>query len=563
MSIFDWFKKKQGEEENQDQEKAKDVQRMRKIVKGTTGRGEPDEAVEQLLEDIWANRADYPSDLEAVEPFLKDIRASLRNFEMRRKAAELLEAKKEWSQEEDGNEVEIPVVDANCNVFLTPDRMTAFICVFPPIAEGMEIYREHIKEALQKKNVTYGIDEEKIYDIADKRKYNVLFAVARGKPCLHGEDGFVVDHYPREADVGLKEDEHGNVDHKSLRRFQSVENGGLICEITLPTEGENGMDVTGRELKARPGKKPRIPQGRNTELTEDGTRLVASMDGDIIFQNNTFCVDRVLTINGSVDNSVGNLDYNGNIVITEDVKSGFKVNATGDIFVRGSVEGAFLSAGGNIEIADGMNGNGQGLLKACGDIKITFMESANVVCHQDIYAATIVNSDILCGGSIYATKGKGVIVGGSIKAMKMVEAKRIGNQNGGENRIKLGYEMKDEANDLETLQKELAESRDTLDKIYQNIIYLKSKESIPENRRELLEKLEMQSIMYIQKIETLEERITEAENAKPDYSQCKVRSHIIYPMTKISLHYAKYTVRDTTPMCSIYYKDEKLQMGTY
>ena len=63
--------------------------------------------------------------------------------------------------------------------------------------------------------------------------------------------------------------------------------------------------------------------------------------------------------------------------------------------------------------------------------------------------------------------------------------------------------------------------------------------------------------------ETLEEKIEEAENAKPDFSQCKVRSKIIYPMTEISLDRAKYTVRETSPMCSIYYRDEELQMGTY
>lgn len=209
-----------------------------------------------------------------------------------------------------------------------------------------------------------------------------------------------------------------------------------------------------------------------------------------------------------------------------------------------------------------MNGNGQGTLEARGDVKITFMESVNVVCYQDIYAATIVNSDILCGGSIYATKGKGVVVGGSIKVKTAVEAKRIGNQSGSENKIRLGYELSDE-DDLETMHKELEASRDTLDKIYKNIMYLKSQEAIPDHRKELLEKLEVQSVLYIQKIETLEGKIEEAENAKPDFSQCKVRSKIIYPMTKIYLDRAKYTVRETSPMCSIYYRDEELQMGTY
>lgn len=561
MSIFDWFKRKPDEDEDLELEDLKSTD-------GTPSRAiskRPETAerkVEQLLEDLWANREQYPTDMDAAEPFLKGIRQTLRTLEMKRKAAELLETKKGWGLELDENELQIPPTDAACSVFLSSNKMTAFVCIFPPIAGGADIRPEVIRETLEKKNVTFGIDEDKLQKIADGKRYGVLFAIARGKPCLNGIDGSIVDHYPREADVGLKEDNWGNVDHKSLRRFHSIQEGDLICEITLPTEGENGMDVTGREQKARPGKSPRIPQGKNTALSEDGTKLVSTMDGDITFQNNNFCVDRVLVISGSVDNAVGNLDYNGNILIREDVKSGFKVNATGDIIVQGSVGSAQLYAGGNIEIMDGMNGNGQGILNAYGDIKITFMESVNAVCYQDIYAATIVNSDITCGGSIYATKGKGVIIGGSIKAMKTVEAKRIGNQSGCENLIKLGYELTDQ-DDLDTMQKELEESRDLLDKIYKNIMYLRGKDAVPDHRKELLEKLEVQSVLYIQKIETLEKEIEEAENAKPDYSQCKVRSHIIYPMTKISLDRAKYTIRDTTPMCSVYYKDEELQLGTY
>lgn len=562
MSIFDWFKKKEEEEQERELELRDPDAGGEATQNSKKEMNRSSRPVDPLLENIYRDRENCSVDMADVEPFLKDIRRNLKSLEVKQRAAELIETKKSWGQEPDENDIQIPSTEADCRIYLTTNKMTAFMCVFPPIAGGADISPEGIKTALEKKNITYGIHSEIINEIAEHKKYGSIFVIARGKPCEHGKDGSIVDHYPREADVGLLEDEHGNVDHKSLRRFHSIQEGDLICEITLPTEGEDGMDVTGKELKARPGKSSRVPQGKNTVLSEDGTKLTATMDGDITFQNNNFCVDRVLTISGSVDNSVGNLDYNGNILIREDVKSGFRVNATGDILVQGSVGSAQLNAGGNIEIMDGMNGNGQGSLSAYGDIKITFMESVNVVCYGDIYAATIVNSDILCGGSIYATKGKGVIVGGSIKTLKTVEAKRIGNQSGCENLIRLGYELSDE-NDLDAMRKELADSIDTLDKIFKNIVYLQSQEALPDHRKELLEKLEVQSVLYTQKIDTLEEKIQEAENAKPDYTQCKVRSHIIYPMTKISLDYAKYTVRDTTPMCSIYFRDDELQMGTY
>ena len=209
-----------------------------------------------------------------------------------------------------------------------------------------------------------------------------------------------------------------------------------------------------------------------------------------------------------------------------------------------------------------MNGNGQGVLEARGNIKLSFMENTNVICHQDVYASTIINSNITCGGSVIVKEGKGILIGGSIVAGVSVEAKRIGNQSGCETVIKIGHAMQDEEN-LEYLRKQLKENRDTLDKIQKNINYLQGKPSLPADKQELLEKLQVQSVLYIDKIDVIAEKLEKLENERPDFSKCRVRSDIIYPTTKISLDYAKLTVRDTTAMCMVYYQDGELVMGSF
>ncbi|MCI8814166.1 MAG: DUF342 domain-containing protein [Lachnospiraceae bacterium] len=564
MSIFDLFKRKQREDYDEEYEEREEIKSSQQGKAPTAEPVRKREPVEKLLEDIWANREQYPDDMQAIELFLPALRDRLEIHETKCGAAEILASAGQEGAilDENGAPIGFKSENAKCAIYVPSNKMIAFVCVFPPIGDGLDISREMIMDALQENKVTYGIDQEKVDVIASEKKYGILFAIARGMTQTDGQDGHVKDCFSRQEDVGLKEDARGNVDHKSLRRFQGVLTGDLICEITPPTEGEDGIDVTGRILKAKAGQQPKIPQGKNTELSEDGTKLLATMDGDISFHNGVFNVDRLLTIEESVDNAVGNLDYNGNIVIQEDVKSGFKVCATGDIIVRGMVAGATLCAGGNIEIGKGMNGNGQGMLEARGDVKLTFMENANVICHHDVYASTIINSNVTCGGSVIVKQGKGIIIGGSIVAGKSVEAKRIGNQSGCENSIKIGQSMQDEDN-LEYLRKELKENKDTLDKIWKNISYLKNKTELPINKKEILDKLQVQSILYVEKIDVISEKLEKLENTRPDFSQCRVRSDIIYPMTKISLDYAKFTVRDTTAMCQIYYEDGELVMGTF
>ena len=74
MSIFDWFKKKQEEEEQEQVE----LESARKVLRETSFKG--NERVDKLLEDIWADRERHPSDMAAVEPFLKTLRQNLKNL---------------------------------------------------------------------------------------------------------------------------------------------------------------------------------------------------------------------------------------------------------------------------------------------------------------------------------------------------------------------------------------------------------------------------------------------------------------------------------------------------
>lgn len=93
-------------------------------------------------------------------------------------------------------------------------------------------------------------------------------------------------------------------------------------------------------IKGKDGKPPHIPAGKNTVLSEDKTKLLADIDGEVVYEGNKFNVKNLLTINHDVDNSIGNIDFTGDILIKGDVREGYSVKAEGDVTIFGTVEGA-------------------------------------------------------------------------------------------------------------------------------------------------------------------------------------------------------------------------------
>ena len=318
---------------------------------------------------------------------------------------------------------------AQAHLYISDDKMAVWIYVIPPFNGGEDIKEEDLKAILNKERVSTGIMEEALKTVIKNQIYDQAVLVAKGILARNGIDGSIKDHYKRTLKLEFKEDENGAVDYKKLNNIQSVKEGEVISTITLAVPGENGMTITGRPYPCSiKGTNVPVPSGRNTVLTEDRTLLISQKTGHVTFANGKFQVDPILKINGNIDNSTGNLDYDGDILITGDVRNGFSVKATGRIDIRGSVEGAQITAIGAITIASGMSGNGRGALTSDSDVKCRYLEHCTVSAKGNVYAESIINSKIESGQDIIVTSGMGVIIGGSLLASNSINARIIGSK---------------------------------------------------------------------------------------------------------------------------------------
>jgi uncharacterized protein (DUF342 family) len=70
----------------------------------------------------------------------------------------------------------------------------------------------------------------------------------------------------------------------------------------------------------------------------------------VSIKNGSLCVFPVHNVNGDVDIKTGNIEFDGDIVITGDIREGLKIISGNNLTVYGSAAEAVINSGGNIRI---------------------------------------------------------------------------------------------------------------------------------------------------------------------------------------------------------------------
>lgn len=326
-------------------------------------------------------------------------------------------------------EAEAPDLDAEATVFVTNDKMTAWLMIYPPVGKGCELTSDMLTHVLDENKVSYGLEKELLEELPEREdRYFHLFLAARGEKPIDGADGNVIDLFPRSVQIKAAVDEFGKMDYTALNLVQNVQEGELICRIIQPTTGRPGISVFNREVTAKNGKPVTAPVGRNTKLTEDGNALIATCMGHVEFSGRGFQVNPVLDIGENVDYSTGDINFLGDVHIHGDVCSGFDVRATGSIVVDGVVGASTIEAGGNLTLVKGVQGNEQAVIRSHRGIFAKFLENSRVYAKENLMADCILNCEVYSDGEIVACSGRGVIIGGDIRAARGINARIMGSR---------------------------------------------------------------------------------------------------------------------------------------
>ncbi|NDV24392.1 FapA family protein [Desulfovibrio sp. JC022] len=291
-----------------------------------------------------------------------------------------------------------------------------------PALEAMEISRplQHVvgQTAIKKARET-GAAQEAV--------------IVYGTEPVPGRDGYF--EYAREDQVSSSigtTGEDDRVDFKDRGVHPMVSPGDIIGKIHPPVEGKAGEDVYGR-LTPPPGGNPlEIKTGAHVAPMPDGITYKATATGIVHFQDNTLAIKDVLETKGDVNYSTGNIKLEkGSAHVNGSIREGFTVEAPAHIVVKESIEGADVTAGGDIEIKGGLVMSGKGLVKAEGTITAQFASNARIECGDEIIIKhEMSNCMVRCKGPVSALGGKGIIQGGVVSSNVSIEANEIGSEIG-------------------------------------------------------------------------------------------------------------------------------------
>lgn len=390
-------------------------------------------------------------------------------------------------------------------VTLAQRGLEAWARVVPP----RPVDPEEIRLALAHHGVKEGIDEEVLRTLAEFPPDEEVL-IARGQPPINGEPARI-DYYFLADIQGAKPlvDDEGRADFREVSVIQNVTPGQLLARKTPATAGFPGRAVNGEPIAPVPGKDVHLMAGKNVELSANKLEAVAAVMGIPKLARNRVTVLPVFQVN-DVDFSVGNINFQGSVLIRGNVNPGFSVKATEDVSVEGNVENAVIESGGSVRIRGGARSGAK--VHALKDIVVRFCDSNSTL--------TAENELWVKGDAIHCTltsrhriKVDQHLIGGVARAAELVEVMLAGSQAESPTRIELIQDgSKDE---IEQLKDDISSLEGDLEGIATLINQLMSKQRAEEGSISLQKLMPVKVNMNIKlaQLKTQLKELTERQDA--------------------------------------------------
>jgi len=434
-------------------------------------------------------------------------------------------------------------LNEDLEIIISQDEMTAYAALLPAEQGGLPMTRERAQAQIAEQGVTYGIDETILENVMLEKQFYRRFAIARGTSAQDGENGRLIFHFKRDHfGMQMLLDEKDKVDYKNLDLYAKVNAGDLLVSKLPATEGQTGYTVKGKALKAKSGKESKLPRGDKVTYNQAKSEMYAAVSGRVDYVGDRISVSNVLTIDGDVDFSVGNIDFNGDVIVKGNVISGFKVKATGRVEVKGNVQRAQVIAGGDVVVVNGVQGLDSGYVETGGTLSTKFLERSRVKAKVSVIADQIIHSHVECGGEVVAKGEHGAIIGGTIKATVRVIAKVMGTEEQVKTNVEVGINPA-LRNELSEAERQLAEVLKQLEEREKITNYLKAQPQLTPERQELMRKTILSKLELTQEQERLTKKCEELSSMTESANDGKVHvTKVIYPGVILIISMVPYRI---------------------
>lgn len=413
-------------------------------------------------------------------------------------------------------------VDARPVFEVSDDRMGLYLKFVPPRGLGKYPKYEEIERLVYELGVKAEIDRPVVENAIKNRVSNSSFLIAKGDAPVNGSDTRVewsVERTGPEKIVYMRPD--GSVDFKRIYLLSNIRKDQVVGTILNASEGIEGRDIYGAPIPAKPGREKSVAIGKNILMSDDGRKLIATIDGQIKFECGVANVYPIFEVYGDVNYKTGNIDFAGSVIIKGTVLDGFSVKAGGNVYVENPVGEASIEAEGDICLPGGFIGKTKGSLKAGKSVLLKFAEGGVIEAKERVVAdLVIIHSRVTAGDKIEAVGKRGQIIGGELFASNEITARTIGAPVGVATRLNLGFDAMS-LGYFENLCSDLIITEKEIEKINQAQNYLRmsrarGEKKIEGDAEEMVKRLEATRAMLETKLDYLsgeKERVLKEMNS--------------------------------------------------
>jgi len=212
---------------------------------------------------------------------------------------------------------------------------------------------DELLQELDRQGIKYGIDWEACSrGVTSCTEEEIV--IAQGMPPKAGNDGRVELLFNTASKLPISAGEEEIIDFRERYVFTSVVEGEILAIKHPPGLSTPGTSVKGDMIVPPPPKDVALIAGEGVVLTKDGKQAVAARAGRPVASMTPNAV-RVSIIpelvnEGDVDLSSGNINFNGDVLISGNVGEGMEVKSGGNIRIGGLVSRAKIQATGSIWI---------------------------------------------------------------------------------------------------------------------------------------------------------------------------------------------------------------------
>jgi len=327
-------------------------------------------------------------------------------------------------------------------VNIAKDKMSATVLLTDPGEDETYTVPEVVNE-LRKSKVITGIKSSIIMKMIEDEQYNEHVVVAMGMPMEPSVEGYYDYKFKTDYSRTPEIRPDGTTDYASVGRLESVQAGQVIAVYHPAKPGKNGYNVLGMEIVSRLARNLPVLRGQHIERNDVTGEYKAKMSGKISLKDYNIEILDVHEIRDNVTLLQGKIEFYGDLIIHGDVENGVVIRSGRNVVIKGTVGAATIYAGGDIILSKGIQGGGHGKVSARGNVFADFIEYAKVDAGMDVYANSIINSEISTTGNVVVSGKHGSIIGGSTHGLCGVTANAAGSANEVRTVIHAGFPEED------------------------------------------------------------------------------------------------------------------------